>query len=378
MAVDLQSLARNTQQHVRKSSLASSASTSSTCGGQLSDSIDYSSDDYTLFDTKIHSGTQAFPAPYGESATSFSNVGEDDLDTDSYLDHEDLPPTREPSPEPLAKWDYASYYDFPAEYFAGQQDLQLPNNACRRGWNEEHILHAHGRQLPRESSREPATRHGNRNPLAQPYQMVIFVPEPIFVPSQGDNVMLPMSSAGALHVPLPPPPPPPPPMLHVPRGVPTVGTKTAPAQPKRAPSSTTHVAPAQEKKEGLKEGESTKEQTAAPKKSRRRNKELSAFDTMTADQKEDLCKYIYAFMLEKGFTSPDGYLIVDVFFEVWKEVGDTEEGWRVAQHRFGELLSSAPEYFRLFRRSIRVANSQCGWFARKGQKMVSLVLDGEK
>jgi hypothetical protein len=98
---------------------------------------------------------------------------------------------------------------------------------------------------------------------------------------------------------------------------------------------------------------------------------------MSDEQKEAICKYIYDVMVQKEFTSPDGYLIVDVFTEVWKDVGDTAEGWRVAQHRFADLLRSAPQYFRLFRRSIRVAN-QCGWFARKGEKMVRLVVENEK
>jgi hypothetical protein len=55
--------------------------------------------------------------------------------------------------------------------------------------------------------------------------------------------------------------------------------------------------------------------------------------------------------------------------------GDSD-GWRVAQHRFCDLLRSTPQYFRLFRRSIHVAN-QFGWFARKGEKMVRLVLEDE-
>jgi hypothetical protein len=98
---------------------------------------------------------------------------------------------------------------------------------------------------------------------------------------------------------------------------------------------------------------------------------------MSDEQKEAICKYIYDVMVEKDFTSPDGYLIVDVFSEVWKDVGDSVEGWRVARHRFADLLRSAPQYFRLFRRSIRVAN-QCGWFARKGEKMVRLVLEKKR
>ena len=42
---------------------------------------------------------------------------------------------------------------------------------------------------------------------------------------------------------------------------------------------------------------------------------------MSAEQKEALCKYIYDVMLQKGFTSPDGYLLVDVLTEVWKDGG---------------------------------------------------------
>ena len=99
---------------------------------------------------------------------------------------------------------------------------------------------------------------------------------------------------------------------------------------------------------------------------------------MSAEQKEALCKYIYDFMVQKGFTSQEGYLIVDIFSEVWKDMwkdlDDNAEGWRAAKHRFGDLLRSAPQYFRLFRKGIRVAN-QCGWFARKGEKMVQLVLE---
>jgi hypothetical protein len=100
---------------------------------------------------------------------------------------------------------------------------------------------------------------------------------------------------------------------------------------------------------------------------------------MSEDQKEALCKYIYAVMKEKGFTSPEGYLIVDVFTDVWKDLGtsDGPDGWRIAQHRFADLIRSAPQYFRLFRRSIRVAN-HCGWFARKGERMVRLVMDEEE
>merc|ERR1719163_1449047 len=122
------------------------------------------------------------------------------------------------------------------------------------------------------------------------------------------------------------------------------------------------------------------EQTELKSSGKTKNRHLksdSAFNKMSSEQKQALCKYIYDFMVAKELTSQEGYLIVDVFSEVWKDMGDSAEGWRIAQHRFGALLRSSPQYFRLFRRGIRVAN-QCGWFARKGEKMVRLVLDKEK
>ena len=51
--------------------------------------------------------------------------------------------------------------------------------------------------------------------------------------------------------------------------------------------------------------------------------------------------------VEKGFTSPEGYLVFDVFADFWKDcfkedLGETSESWRVAHLRFSELLCSAP------------------------------------
>jgi hypothetical protein len=98
---------------------------------------------------------------------------------------------------------------------------------------------------------------------------------------------------------------------------------------------------------------------------------------MPADKKEKLCKFIYEVMVQKKFTSPNGHLIVDIFTEVWKDMSDTSEGSKVAEQRFCELLRSAPQYFKLFRKSIQVAN-HCGWYARKGERMVRLVLEEEE
>jgi hypothetical protein len=82
-------------------------------------------------------------------------------------------------------------------------------------------------------------------------------------------------------------------------------------------------------------------------------------------------------MVQKEFTSPDGYLIVDVFSEVLKELGEHAESWRTAQRRFNDVLMSAPKYFNIFRMSIKV-KSNCGWSARKGQRMVSLVQNTDR
>jgi hypothetical protein len=97
-----------------------------------------------------------------------------------------------------------------------------------------------------------------------------------------------------------------------------------------------------------------------------------AFVNMSEENKQALAKYIYDFMVDNELTSPDGYLLVDVLAEVWKDMGDGCSGGRIAQHRFAELLRAAPQYFELFRKGIRVTN-HCGWFARKGEKMVRLV-----
>ena len=93
-------------------------------------------------------------------------------------------------------------------------------------------------------------------------------------------------------------------------------------------------------------------------------------DKLSADQKEALCKYIFNAMAEKGLTSHDGYLLVDVFSEVWKEmgIGNLSSGsCQSAQKRFGHLLRSAPQYFRLFNKSVRVSNGSL--------RMVRLVLE---
>jgi hypothetical protein len=119
--------------------------------------------------------------------------------------------------------------------------------------------------------------------------------------------------------------------------------------------------------------------------SRKDVKADGVFDNLSADQKEALCKYIYEFMVQKEFTKSEGYLVIDIFAEVWKGIGDPAEHiWRCAQKRFADLLRSAPQYFRLYSKGIQVI-TQYGWCSRsgkirrrKGELMVRLVQEKKK
>jgi hypothetical protein len=209
------------------------------------------------------------------------------------------------------------------------------------------------------------------NPPAQPYQTVLIVPQNqpvLFVrPGQNGTVVpangIPMNNGGVMPYPVQTMP-----MMQAPHMQNRSGMSMPGAEPTTAQSEAASDATPDEERPVGKHGKN---------KGRGYFKSDSGFNKMSAEQKEALCKYIFDFMVKKNFTSQEGYLIVDVFSEVWKDMGDSAEGWRVAQHRFGHLLRSSPKQFRLFRRGIRVAN-QCGWFARKGEKMVRLVLDKEK
>jgi len=336
-------------------------SNSSTCAGETSSESYNTSDD----NTTPMAGQEYVPANWNSGNTAglqnYAHVEEhtsararaasfvDDEAAYPDLSPDDMPSTREPSPEPL--WRSAGQdtqqWSGNEEYFAAQQRPQ------------------------RKSSRGPSgMRRGGaaEQQPGQSYQMVYVVPKHMF--HQAPNVMM-MNQGAAMPFPLQTQ------QAAFPErfqqlGAPMVGKEPSPAQQAPLPVSAKPAADAPEKKE----------QALAPKqrgngRSRGHAKGSSVFNSMSADQKTALCKYVYDIMLQKEFTSPEGYLIVDVFSEVWKDLGDSAEGWRVAQHRFADLLRSAPQYFRLFRRSIRVAN-QCGWFARKGEKMVRLVLEKEK
>jgi hypothetical protein len=403
--------------HPMNKKMNSTLSISSTYAGDSSSDSMMSYDENTYTDAKMYSTQMEYSTPYVASTWSnqncspawssnntagFQNFG---YDQDRGFDRSAMPSTRENSPEPM--WNHtANSYPWNEEY--GQYQLNQPSeqqwtHAAPCGYPVEHVVQPNqpqGHPLPRRSSREPpAMRHANVNPLAQPYQTVmpamqhadvnppaqaaqhyqamapvmhagvspqgqayqtvLIVPQDqpiVFLPrEQKPGVMVPMNGGGVM--PFPVQPMPAPPVTHMPSAMPT--------QPDSAASDATS------------EPDQKAQKLNGKTKNRGYLKSDSAFNKMSTAQKEALCKYIYDFMVQKGFTNQEGYLIVDVFSEVWKNMGDDAEGWRVAQHRFGHLLRSAPQYFRLFRRGIRVAN-QCGWFARKGEKMVRLVLEKEK
>jgi hypothetical protein len=233
---------------------------------------------------------------------------------------------------------------------------------------------------------EQVQAHGRPHATTEPFELlrnnaalpkVLVAPQPMLALNQ--SVMLPMNRCGGVPLqmvaalamqtmPILPPP------VHTPPGMMPAPAQKAPlAQPDPLPSSSApREAPAPAQKD---------QQKAAPKqngnvKGVAHAKNQSLIDSMPAEKKEALCKYIYEVMVQKGFTNPEGYLIADVFADVWKEMSDGS-GSRAAQQRFSELLRFAPQYFTLFRKSIQVAN-HCGWFARKGERMVQLVLQEDQ
>jgi hypothetical protein len=329
-------------------------SVTSTYAGDSSSEYVESCDEKMFLDTE---GLQDF-----ENNTSFEP-------TYPALDRSSMPSTRENSPEPM--WDYGNHRFWNRD--SGYAAEQYQQNALGAGPMQPSVapqsfnhMQSQGHQLPRRSSRDPPAARQYVSPPAQPNQPVLFVPQNqriVFLPGASPTgMMLPVNHGGAMPFPFQTMPTPS--ASHMPSGTSTANKEPLPTKPSAAAADATPTPSVREQKEGK-------------SKNRRNLKNDSVFSKMSAEKKEALCKYIYELMKGKGFTSQEGYLIVDVFSEVWKDIGDTTEGWRVAQHRFVNLIRSAPHHFRLFRRGIPVAN-HCGWFARKGDKMVRLVLEEEK
>ena len=161
---------------------------------------------------------------------------------------------------------------------------------------------------------------------------------------------------------------------HVPSGMLSLEKEPSPTLPKPLPSNGMPHAPLQNPSPAPKQTSMTgvsQSKLRGKATGSRQVKGEHMLDKLSADQKETLCKEIFDVMVEKGFTSHDGYLLIDVFTEVWKETGIAGIGnlsdCGVELKRFGDLLRSAPQYFRLFRKSVQVS--------RGSLRLVRLVLE---
>lgn len=98
---------------------------------------------------------------------------------------------------------------------------------------------------------------------------------------------------------------------------------------------------------------------------------------LSEEEKLTIAKNIFDTMVEKGFNSSEGHLLVDVFIEVRKDLGVVFASGRLALHPFQKLLAAAPRYFKVFREKVEVARDR--WrrnregFASRGEYMVRLV-----
>jgi hypothetical protein len=325
---------------------------------------------------------------------NFAQVGTpDDLESPGpFYDRSEMPSTREPSPEPL--WRNPTGYEPTGGDFANQIHAQLRHlpteqsegyngvNATHCGWNEEDVAHrsrGRGGHFPRMSSGEASMQRGNTNPFRKLQQMVIMVPTSTYVPMQGANVMFPAGAGMPFHIE----------NTLTPSSAPMISgmqpqKEQSPQKPNALPSDSVPAAAVPDQKPEKVSGRKEKEQNAVQSKQSGKAKTRgnaptdTVIDNLSAEQKTAICAYIYDLMVQKNFTSPDGYLIIDICSEVLKDMGESDaQSWRTSQTRFGDLLRCAPQYFRVFRKSIRISNA-CGWYTRKGQKMVSLVLDKDK
>jgi len=72
--------------------------------------------------------------------------------------------------------------------------------------------------------------------------------------------------------------------------------------------------------------------------------------TVNPEVKDQLLQLIYDMMVQKGFNSPRGHLLMDVYIEVWREVVGpaAAAGGKTALERFASFLGSAPHMFEVF------------------------------
>jgi hypothetical protein len=334
-------------------------------------------------------------ASEGGDAQNFEHFIDDDFDAPvPDFDRSDMPNTREPSPEPLHNVDYCGWSQ---EYFAEQ--FQAVGREISKDRSVEPLLHqpSTSRQ-PDQTLRLARPDHSMGN-MVNMVNMVGMV-----------NVVniAPMSNGGLRCFPVQPMPIP----TQTPPGAPTPSKDLSLTQPVPAVSDAMPTTLAPEPKaqgagahstslaqlaEQLEAAASKAACLAAERdalatqlraaearctgssthgSSRREGKDPTGdrnSKQLSADRTAAVCRGVYEHMLQRGMTSADGYLVVDVLHEVRGLLDGAREGKKTVEDAFCTALRSAPEHFRIFRMNLQL--SQCSSYRRKGERMVRLILD---
>jgi hypothetical protein len=85
-------------------------------------------------------------------------------------------------------------------------------------------------------------------------------------------------------------------------------------------------------------------------------------------------------MIKKGYTRPDGYLLMDVHVEIFRGMVEHDSRGRVsALRQFSALLRTRTDLFQIFRIGVEVANGSHNWCSERGERMVRILRpDSEK
>jgi hypothetical protein len=103
---------------------------------------------------------------------------------------------------------------------------------------------------------------------------------------------------------------------------------------------------------------------------------------LSADQKRELAQQVYDAMITRGFTRPEGYLLMDVHVMIFRGMIDEDCQGRVALNRLSTLLRTRSDLFQIFNIGVEVANGDTDahiWCpSRGGEKMVRILLPGSE
>jgi hypothetical protein len=111
------------------------------------------------------------------------------------------------------------------------------------------------------------------------------------------------------------------------------------------------------------------------KKKKKKKSDVDFVSQLSPEKKKALANEVYDEMIRKKFDNPDGYLLIDVYVEIFRDLVGEQGNRSTALHRFASLLRSFPDLFEIFNLGIKVTN-HAGRFARKGEKMVKIITPG--